>query len=54
VTRDEFDAGLRELRLAGRYSISAAESVFGIRPEDREAGIEEAGMLLLNVSRKSS
>jgi len=51
--RPEFDRGLRALRLAGRYSLSAAESIFGIRPEDRQAGIEESGVLLLHVSRKS-
>ena len=52
VSRAAFDAGLRSLRQAGRYTLSAAESVQGIRPEDREAGIEEAGSLLLYVSRK--
>jgi hypothetical protein len=52
VPRGLFDAGLNRLRQAGRYTLSAAESVQGIRPEDREAGIEEAGSLLLYVSRK--
>lgn len=51
--RARFDAGLRELRLAGRYSLSAAESIHGIQPEQRQAGIEEAGTLLLFASRKT-
>lgn len=51
-TREQFDAGLRELRLAGRYGLSAAESVHGVRPEERAAGVEEAGTLLLHVSKK--
>jgi hypothetical protein len=52
LPRGAFDAGLRTLRLAGRYTLSAAESVQGIQPEQRMAGIEEAGSLLLYVSRK--
>ena len=52
MSRSAFDAALQRLREAGRYTLSAAESVQGIRPEDREAGIEEAGSLLLYVSRK--
>lgn len=52
LPRGVFDAGLRQLRLAGRYTLSAAESVQGIRPEERAAGIEEAGSLLLYASRK--
>jgi hypothetical protein len=52
VDRAAFDAGLRALRLAGRYTLSAAEGRHGIRPEEREAGIIEDGTLLLFVSRK--
>ena len=52
-SRGQFDAGLRGLRLAGRFSLSAAESVHGIQPEQRQAGIEEAGTLLLYVLRKT-
>jgi hypothetical protein len=52
VPRTAFDVALHRLRQAGRYTLSAAESVQGIRPEEREAGIEEAGSLLLYVSRK--
>ncbi len=52
VTRAEFDRALHALRRAGRYGLSAAESVHGIQPEDRAAGILEGGSLLLHVSRK--
>jgi hypothetical protein len=53
TVRAEFDRGIQELRASGRYGLSAAESVQGVRPEDREAAIEEAGALLLHVSRKA-
>jgi hypothetical protein len=52
VDRATFDHGLRELRRAGRYSLSAAEGRDGISHEEREAGINEEGTLLLFVSRK--
>ncbi len=52
--RQAFDAGLRELRRAGRYTLSAAEGKQGVRPEEQEAGIIEDGALLLYVSRKLS
>jgi hypothetical protein len=50
--REQFDRGLRDLRSAGLYGLSAAEGIHGIRPEDRDAGIEEAGTLLLYVSKR--
>lgn len=50
--RATFDAELRKLRLAGRYTLSAAEGRHGIRPEEQDAGIVEDGALLLFVSRK--
>ncbi len=50
--RDTFDAGLVRLRIDGRFTLSGAESRYGIRQEEREAGLEEAGTLLLHVSRK--
>jgi hypothetical protein len=53
VPRDAFDAELRRLRLAGRYSLSAAEGRHGTTPVERESGIMEDGTLLLYVSRKS-
>jgi hypothetical protein len=51
LPREEFDRELRQLRQAGRYSLSAAEGRHGISPEEREAGIPEEGSLLLFVSR---
>jgi hypothetical protein len=51
--RGTFDAGLHQLRLAGRYSLSAAEGRYGISPAEQEAGIREDGALLLYVSRRS-
>jgi hypothetical protein len=50
--RAGFDAGLRQLRREGRYSLSAAEGRHGISPEERDAGIVEDGSLLLFASRK--
>jgi hypothetical protein len=47
-----FDAGLRQLRLAGRYTLSAAEGRHGLTPEEREAAVAEDGAVLLHVSRK--
>jgi hypothetical protein len=51
-SREEFDRELRELRIAGRFELAGAESVNGLGPEDRAAGIQEAGSLLLYVSRR--
>jgi hypothetical protein len=51
--RATFDRELRELRRAGRYSLSAAEGRHGIQREEQEAGIREEGSLLLFVSRKT-
>jgi hypothetical protein len=53
VPRDAFDAELRRLRLAGRYSLSAAEGRHGTTTVERESAIMEDGTLLLYVSRKS-
>lgn len=53
IPRHRFDTGLHQLRIAGRFTLSAAESVSGIPVEQREAGIEEAGSLLLHVSRRA-
>jgi hypothetical protein len=52
MDRPTFDAGLRNLRQAGRYSLSGAEGRHGLSAEDQEAGILEDGSLLLFVSRK--
>jgi hypothetical protein len=51
--RPTFDAELRKLRIAGRYTLSAAEGRHGITPEEQQAGIREEGSLLLFVSRKA-
>ena len=51
--REVFDRALRELRQAGRYTLSAAEGRGGISPEERAAGISEEGSLLLFVSRST-
>lgn len=50
--RHTFDAGLQRMRLAGRYTLSAAEGRDGISREENEAGLREHGSLLLYVSRK--
>lgn len=53
VPRDSFDAGLRELRLRGVVSLDSYEGVTGpLPPEDRDAGIREAGSLLVYASRR--
>lgn len=52
VTREVFDAKLREVRTSGRYSLSAAEGRHGLRAEEQEAGIMEEGTLLLYLSRR--
>jgi hypothetical protein len=52
-SRDEFDAGLRKLRLDGEFSLDSHEGLYGsLTPEAREAGIREAGSLLIYVSRR--
>lgn len=52
VERDTFDHELAELRRKGRYSLQEAEGRHGLSVEEREAGIEEYGQLLLYVSRR--
>lgn len=54
LDRRTFDSGLRELRRAGSYTLSAAEGRHGVSPEEQDAGIIEDGALLLYVSRKLS
>jgi hypothetical protein len=51
--REEFNAELRQLRLSGSYTLSAAEGRHGLSSTEQEAGIVEDGTLLLYVSRKS-
>ncbi len=52
--RVTFDAELRKLREARRYTLSAAEGRQGITREEQEAGVVEDGALLLHVSRRLS
>jgi hypothetical protein len=50
--REAFDAGLRQLRLAGKVSLDSHEGLHGsLTAEDREAGVREAGSLLIYASR---
>jgi hypothetical protein len=53
VERDAFDAGLRDLRRTGRYTLSAAEGRHGLGEAERVAGVIEDGTLLLYVSRRA-
>ena len=51
--REEFDAGLQELRLAREFSLDSHEGLHGsLTPEEREAGVREAGSLLVYASRR--
>lgn len=52
-TREEFDAGLRELRMDGTFSLDSHEGLHGsLSEDDREAGVREAGSLLVYASRR--
>jgi hypothetical protein len=51
--RAAVDGELHRQRVAGRYSLSAAEGRHGVSPAEREAGIVEGGALLLYVSRRA-
>jgi hypothetical protein len=53
LDRAAFDAGLGQLRRAGRFTCSAAEGRHGLTAEERAAGIAEDGALLLYVSRRT-
>lgn len=49
---DQFDAGLRTLRLARKYSLDSADgNRVTLTQEQRDAGIREAGSLLVYCSR---
>jgi hypothetical protein len=51
--REEFDSGLRALRLRGEFALDSHEGLHGsLTPEEREAGVREAGSLLVYVSRR--
>jgi len=52
-SREEFDAGLRELRIDGIFSLDSHEGLHGsLTDNDREAGVREAGSLLVYASRR--
>jgi hypothetical protein len=53
VPREAFDAGVLQLRRERLFSLSSAEGLDGLRPDEREAAIRDEGDLLLNVSRIS-
>jgi hypothetical protein len=51
--RDEFDAGLATLRVDGEFTLNSHEGLHGsLTPEEREAGLREAGSLLVYASRR--
>lgn len=51
--REQFDQGLWKLREQGRYAMNSSDgNVVALSPEERDAGIMEAGSLLVYVSRK--
>ena len=51
--RERFDAGLRQLRIDREFSLDSHEGLLKpLTPEERAAGISEAGSLLVYVSRR--
>jgi hypothetical protein len=51
--RDEFDAGLRALRVEGLFSLDSHEGLYGmLTADERDAGVAEAGSLLVYASRR--
>ncbi|WP_182870934.1 hypothetical protein [Stieleria mannarensis] len=50
-SREEFDSQLRQLRLSRRIRLSGAENRNDVSPQQRAAGIQEAGSLLLYAQR---
>ena len=52
-SREEFDAGLRQLRIDGVFSLDSHEGLHGsLTHDEREAGVREAGSLLIYASRR--
>jgi hypothetical protein len=52
-SREEFDAGLRRLRMDGVFALDSHEGLHGsLSHEEREAGVREAGSLLVYASRR--
>lgn len=52
--RERFDEGLRQLRIDDEFTLDSHEGRHGpLSEEEREAGVQEAGSLLVYVSRRS-
>jgi hypothetical protein len=52
-SREAFDAGLRKLRMDGVFSLDSHEGLHGsLTHDEREAGVREAGSLLVYASRR--
>jgi hypothetical protein len=52
-SREDFDAGLRKLRMDGVFSLDSHEGLHGsLSHDEREAGVREAGSLLVYASRR--
>ena len=52
-SREAFDAGLRQLRMDGVFSLDSHEGLHGsLTHDEREAGVNEAGSLLVYASRR--
>jgi hypothetical protein len=52
-SHEEFDAGLRQLRIDGLFSLDSHEGLHGsLTHEERESGVREAGSLLVYASRR--
>lgn len=53
-SRTRFDSELRRLRSEQKYTLSSTQSRHGIRGAEREAAIQEEGLMLLHVTRRES
>jgi hypothetical protein len=52
-SREDFDAGLRRLRIEGVFSLDSHEGLHGsLTDDEREAGVREAGSVLIYASRR--
>ena len=52
-SREEFDAGLRRLRIDGLFTLDSQEGLHGsLEQDEREASVREAGSLLVSASRR--
>lgn len=54
-TKDEFYAGLRQLRIQGKYTMESNQGSYSdIGPAGRAAAVKEGGAYLVWISRKDS